>query len=57
MPISKYFGGHGEEVAKAMQKEYGENWKHVFYGKANKLKKKSKRRTKTKDLMMEAIKK
>ena len=39
MPISKYFGGHGEKVMKAMQEEYGEEkGKQVFYATANKRK-------------------
>ena len=39
MPISKYYGGHGEEVKKAMQKEYGKDWERVFYATENKMKK------------------
>lgn len=38
MPISKYFGGHGAEVASNMQKQYGNRWKEVFYATANKQK-------------------
>ena len=37
MPISEYFGGHGREVLKNMQKGYGEKkGKQVFYATANK---------------------
>ena len=37
MPISRYFGGHGEEVMKAMKQEYGPaQGESVFYATANK---------------------
>ena len=37
MPISKYFGGHGDKVMNNMTKEYGdEKGKQVFYATANK---------------------
>lgn len=36
MPISKYFGGHGEKVMKSMKKKYGGRAKEVFYATANK---------------------
>lgn len=37
MPISEYFGGHGEEVKKNMTKEYGaKKGEQVFYATANK---------------------
>ena len=37
MPISEYFGGHGSEVMKSMQQQYGpEHGKSVFYATANK---------------------
>lgn len=40
MPLSKYFGGHGEEVMSNMKKEYGdEKGKSVFYATENKNKK------------------
>jgi hypothetical protein len=40
MPISKYYGGHGEEVMGNMKKEYGaKKGKSVFYATANKKKK------------------
>ncbi len=40
MPLSKYYGGHGEEVMASMAKEYGsEKAKRVFYATANKQKK------------------
>lgn len=40
MPVSKYFGGHGRKVMKAMQKQYGKKkGKQVFYATANKQKK------------------
>lgn len=43
MPISKYFGGHGEKVMKNMTKEYGaKKGKRVFYAMSNKRKSKSK---------------
>lgn len=39
MPLSKYYGGHGEKVMANMQKEYGEKeGKRVFYATANKRK-------------------
>lgn len=39
MPLSKYFGGHGEEVMSKMKKEYGEEkGKKVFYATSNKRK-------------------
>jgi hypothetical protein len=44
MPLSKYFGGSGEKVMSAMQKEYGsEKGKKVFYATSNKRKKKKKK--------------
>lgn len=42
MPISKYFSGHGEEVMKAMKKQYGAKAEQVFYATANKRKQKPK---------------
>jgi hypothetical protein len=37
MPISKYYGGHGEEVMSDMKKRYGgKKGKSVFYATANK---------------------
>ena len=37
MPLSKYYGGHGEEVMSKMRKKYGEKkGKQVFYATANK---------------------
>jgi len=40
MPISKYFGGNGEKVMKAMQGTYSnpKKAKQVFYATANKQK-------------------
>ena len=40
MPVSKYYGGHGTKVMKAMTKEYGgaKKGKQVFYATANKRK-------------------
>jgi hypothetical protein len=39
MPLSKYYGGHGEKVMANMTKEYGEKkGKQVFYATANKRK-------------------
>lgn len=39
MPLSKYYGGHGEKVMANMKKEYGEKkGKQVFYATANKRK-------------------
>ena len=40
MPIGKYYGGHGEEVAEHMKKQYGSRWKEVFYATQNKMAKK-----------------
>lgn len=42
MPISKYFGGHGDEVMASMKETYGDTAKakSVFYATANKRKKK-----------------
>lgn len=43
MPISKYFGGHGEEVMQNMKEQYGDNkGEQVFYATSNKRKKKKK---------------
>jgi hypothetical protein len=41
MPLSKYYGGHGKEVMKAMKKTYGgeDKAESVFYATANKKKK------------------
>lgn len=40
MPLSKYYGGHGEKVMKAMKGQYGgEKGEKVFYATANKKKK------------------
>jgi hypothetical protein len=37
MPISKYYGGHGEKVMQSMKKEYGaKKGERVFYATANK---------------------
>lgn len=37
MPLSKYYGGHGEEVMRKMKKKYGEEkGESVFYATANK---------------------
>lgn len=37
MPVSKYYGGHGEKVMRSMKKQYGEKkGKQVFYATANK---------------------
>jgi CheY-like chemotaxis protein len=36
MPISKYYGGHGLEVMRAMKKKYGKRAKAAFYATANK---------------------
>ncbi len=37
MPLSKYYGGHGEKVMSSMKKQYGEKkGKQVFYATANK---------------------
>lgn len=39
MPLSKYFGGHGDKVMKAMKGQYGsDKGKKVFYATANKKK-------------------
>ena len=39
MPISKYFGGHGEKVKASMTKTYGaKKGEQVFYATANKMK-------------------
>lgn len=39
MPVSKHFGGHGEEVMAAMKKKYGaKKGKRVFYATENKRK-------------------
>jgi len=47
MPINKYFKGHGDEVMRNMEKEYGpEQGKRVFYATANKRKKKRSKRRK-----------
>ena len=41
MPLSKYFGGHGEKVMRNMKSHYGEEkGESVFYATANKRKKK-----------------
>lgn len=40
MPISKYYGGHGEKVMASMKKQYGDKAEEVFYATANKKKKK-----------------
>ena len=46
MPVSKYFKGHGTKVMAAMKEQYGEEkGEHVFYAKANKMKKKRTRHT------------
>jgi hypothetical protein len=34
MPLSKYFGGHGEKVMESMKKKHGERGKKVFYATA-----------------------
>jgi hypothetical protein len=40
MPLSKYFGGKGAAVMKAMQAQYGgDKGKQVFYATVNKAKK------------------
>jgi len=37
MPLSKYYGGHGDKVMKNMKSEYGEKkGKKVFYATSNK---------------------
>ena len=39
MPLSKYFGGHGEEVMSHMKKTYGpKKAERVFYATKNKMK-------------------
>ena len=39
MPLSKHFGGHGEEVMQNMKKTYGaKKAKQVFYATENKMK-------------------
>ena len=39
MPLSKYYGGHGEEVMASMKKEYGgKKGERVFYTTQNKMK-------------------
>lgn len=43
MPLSKYFHGHGEEVAADMQRRYGSRWKQVFYATVNARKKRERR--------------
>jgi hypothetical protein len=41
MPLSKYFGGHGEKVMKDMKKKHGDKeGKSIFYATSNKNKKK-----------------
>lgn len=40
MPLSKHYGGHGEEVMASMEKEYGsEKAKRIFYATENARKK------------------
>ena len=47
MPISRYYGGHGEKVMHSMKEQYGEEkGKRIFYATANKAKKRKKRRGK-----------
>ncbi len=36
MPLNRHYGGHGEQVAKTMQKQYGADWQRVFYATENK---------------------
>ena len=37
MPISRYYGGHGDEVMSSMKKKYGDKkGVSVFYATANK---------------------
>lgn len=37
MPLSKYYGGHGEKVMKSMKETYGKDkGESVFYATANK---------------------
>ena len=38
MPISKYYGGHGEEVMSERKKKYHGRAEEVFYATANKMK-------------------
>lgn len=39
MPLSKYFGGHGDKVMSSMKKKYGsDKGERVFYATANKRK-------------------
>lgn len=43
MPVSAYYGGHGNKVMADMQSKYGEKkGKSVFYATANKKKQKPK---------------
>lgn len=36
MPLSKYYGGHGEKVMESMKKQYGKDkGEKVFYATAN----------------------
>lgn len=44
MPLSKYYGGHGREVAEDMKKRYGSDWKRVFYATENKHKNEAQKR-------------
>jgi len=44
LPISKYFGGHGEEVMAKMRAKYGAHAERVFYATDNKRKKNKKRK-------------
>jgi hypothetical protein len=54
MPISKYFGGHGEEVMKNMKEQYGpEKGERVFYATSNKRKKKKEKPEKLSESMEE----
>jgi hypothetical protein len=40
MPLSKYYGGHGEKVMRNMKKQYGsEKGERIFYATENKRKK------------------
>jgi hypothetical protein len=50
MPISEYYGGHGERVMKDMRKKYGNRAKEIFYATANK------RRRRAKNAAKDAIK-
>lgn len=38
MPISKHYGGHGEEVMRSMRKQYGPKAERIFYATENKQK-------------------